>query len=109
MNSSEQSLSRFCTFCGADLPPGHPRFCIECGQPVESSLPDEDAAPPAATGPTVQLANARTGQIVVGGTVKLPSSGAVPPGCGLRRNCLVLTILLQSMRHYAQLWEAGAV
>lgn len=80
MKDNEQPLSRFCTFCGADLPPGSPRFCIECGQPVESSLRAEDAAPSAATGPTVRLANARTGQVVVGGTVKLPSSGAVPPG-----------------------------
>ncbi len=80
MKDNEQPLSRFCAFCGADLPPGSLRFCIECGQPVESLLREEDAAPSAATGPTVRLANVRTGQVVVGGTVKLPSSGAVPPG-----------------------------
>ncbi|MBO9321161.1 MAG: zinc ribbon domain-containing protein [Roseiflexus sp.] len=80
MRMTEQFMPRFCAYCGADLPPGEPRFCIECGQPVESSLRVEDAAPHATTGPTVRLANARTGQIVVGGTVKLPSSGAVPPG-----------------------------
>ncbi|MGQ9829350.1 MAG: zinc ribbon domain-containing protein [Roseiflexus sp.] len=80
MKIGEQSLSRFCSFCGAELPPGNPRFCIECGQPVESLPDDEDAPSLATTGPTVRLANARTEQIVVGGTVKLPSSGAVPPG-----------------------------
>lgn len=75
-------MPRFCAFCGADLPPGEPRFCIECGQPVEPIEPGEESAldTPAATGPTVRLANARTEQTVIGGTVKLPSSGAAPPG-----------------------------
>ncbi|MDW8233057.1 MAG: zinc ribbon domain-containing protein [Roseiflexaceae bacterium] len=72
-------MMRFCAFCGADLPPGEPRFCIECGQPVEQFALSEETVP-AATGPTVRLANARTAQAVIGGTVKLPSSGATPPG-----------------------------
>lgn len=72
-------MPRFCAFCGADLPPGEPRFCIECRQPVEQLALSEETVP-AATGPTVRLANARTEQAVIGGTVKLPSSGAVPPG-----------------------------
>jgi len=85
MNSSDRLVPRFCGQCGAPLPPGHPRFCIECGHPLGHHTP-QDAPPssqpdhPAATGPTVRLANARTEQSVVGGTVKLPSSGAVPPG-----------------------------
>ncbi|MGB9750830.1 zinc ribbon domain-containing protein [Roseiflexus castenholzii] len=75
------AIRRFCAFCGADLPPGNPRFCIECGQPVEPSPHGESTDHPhAVTGPTVRLANARTEQAVIGGTVKLPSSGAAPPG-----------------------------
>lgn len=85
MNSSEQSTPRFCGQCGASLPPGQARFCIECGHPVKRFTQASDPAPPvaaqpASTGPTVQLSNARTQQLVVGGTAKLPSSGAAPPG-----------------------------
>ncbi|MFQ3633469.1 zinc ribbon domain-containing protein [Roseiflexus sp.] len=80
-----RSNSHFCVFCGADLPPGNPCFCIECGQPVGQPIAGEEKVddPSAATGPTVRLANARTEQAVIGGTVKLPSSVAVPPGLWL--------------------------
>ncbi len=77
MTDTLRSVPHVCAVCGADLPPGNPRFCIECGQPVEDPVLSEASA---ATGPTVRLANARTEQAVIGGTVKLPSSGAVPPG-----------------------------
>ncbi|HEU5086691.1 MAG TPA: zinc ribbon domain-containing protein [Roseiflexaceae bacterium] len=56
-----------CATCGADLPAGA-RFCIECGEPA------------AAGTATVRLANARVAQSVIGGTIKLPNSGAFPPG-----------------------------
>jgi hypothetical protein len=59
--------SPHCSTCGAALPP-EARFCIECG------------APSAAGSPTVRLANARVAQSVIGGTIKLPTSGAFPPG-----------------------------
>ncbi|HMO56028.1 MAG TPA: zinc ribbon domain-containing protein [Roseiflexaceae bacterium] len=80
---------RFCGQCGTDLPPGDPRFCIECGALLGDSAaeqwveegPGEADAP--ATGPTVRLANANVEQSVVGGTVKLPTGGAMPPGMWL--------------------------
>jgi hypothetical protein len=88
---------KFCRHCGAHLPPGQPRFCIECGgdvaprgaaQPPATEatiqLPPPPARPPRApTGraaPTVRLGNAGVEQSVIGGTVRLPTSGAVPPG-----------------------------
>lgn len=73
---------RFCADCGEALPPGTPRFCVACGEPT-GFVGDEEPpgrAPAASTGPTVQLANARVAQEVIGGTVRLPASGAVPPG-----------------------------
>ncbi len=85
MTDTLRSVPHVCTVCGADLPPGNPRFCIECGQPVAQPIAGGEMVdqPSAATGPTVRLANARTEQTVIGGTVKLPSSGAVPPGLWL--------------------------
>ncbi len=74
---------KFCPRCGAALPPGGARFCIGCGSPVRGGTPEDgppDDGPAAATGPTVRLPNAGVAQQVIGGTVKLPASGAVPPG-----------------------------
>lgn len=76
-----QRKPRFCGQCGVALPSNDPRFCIECGHPVRArSAAPAPATPAAATGPTVRLPNAPGEQSVVGGTVKLPSSGAIPPG-----------------------------
>ncbi|RRR70313.1 MAG: zinc ribbon domain-containing protein [Candidatus Viridilinea halotolerans] len=77
---------RFCHQCGAALPPAPARFCIECGAPIRGiAAPVEPELPPAplareAGAPTIKLANANVPQQVIGGTVKLPASGAVPPG-----------------------------
>lgn len=77
---------KFCPHCGEPLPPGSPRFCVECGAPTGWEGDDEPAshAPAASTGPTVQLPNARVAQQVIGGTVRLPDSGATPPGLWTR-------------------------
>ncbi len=76
---------KFCPQCGAALPPGEARFCIECGHPVRGRAPAEDEArPEPALGATVRLANATVPQQAIGGTVKLPVSGAVPPGLWVR-------------------------
>ncbi|MFV9504080.1 MAG: zinc ribbon domain-containing protein [Oscillochloridaceae bacterium umkhey_bin13] len=88
--------AKFCPQCGAPLPPGGARFCIECGYalPARMQPPEPVAATPTplapvpapapaarkASPPTVQLPNARVAQQVIGGTVKLPTTGAVPPG-----------------------------
>jgi hypothetical protein len=81
---AEPRRSKFCPQCGAALPPGEPRFCVECGEPTtwHSAEGEEPAAPQAraSTGPTVRLANANVEQEVIGGTVRLPAAGAVPPG-----------------------------
>jgi hypothetical protein len=72
---------KFCAQCGAELPPSEPRFCVECGKPVRAATIEVgDDATPVATGPTVRLANAASEQAVVGGTIKLPTDGAIPPG-----------------------------
>ncbi|EFO80878.1 hypothetical protein OSCT_1247 [Oscillochloris trichoides DG-6] len=86
---------KFCRHCGHALPPGQPRFCIECGGDVAPrdvplaapvALPPPSPPPPPArasgsrTAPTVRLGNAGVEQSVIGGTVRLPTSGAVPPG-----------------------------
>lgn len=78
---SEQQLR--CPQCGGVLPAGNPRFCIECGHAIRGSLENEAIVLPAATGPTVRLANARVEQAVVGGTIKLPTDAAIPPGMWL--------------------------
>ncbi len=70
---------RFCPHCGAPLPPGDPKFCIECGHAL-SAGPAITPPPSSAGRMTVRLSNARVEQSVIGGTVKLPSSGAIPPG-----------------------------
>lgn len=74
---TEARQPRFCGHCGEALPPSGARFCIECGRPVPG------AAESSAGVPTVQLVNARVEQMVIGGTMKLPSSGAMPPGLWL--------------------------
>lgn len=81
---------KFCRHCGSPLPPSHPRFCIECGGDVapHGAPPPEPAPPPPARtaresrspAPTVRLGNAGVEQSVIGGTVRLPTSGAIPPG-----------------------------
>lgn len=79
MDTTRRTL-RFCPQCGALLPPGDPRFCIECGHAL-SATPAIPPPPPSSAGRmTVRLPNARVEQSVIGGTVKLPSSGAIPPG-----------------------------
>lgn len=82
MTDIAQQTPRFCGQCGAALPPRDARFCVECGSPVDpdAAAPETAAAFAPATGPTVRLPNARGEQSVVGGTVRLPSSGAIPPG-----------------------------
>jgi hypothetical protein len=81
--TSDPRRPRFCAQCGAPFPPGEPRFCVECGAPTIWHDPDDAGfvpAPAPATGATVRLANASAPQEVIGGTVRLPASGAVPPG-----------------------------
>lgn len=81
--------ARFCGQCGTPLPEGDPQFCIECGHQLGQRKRGEVVkASPAytSTGPTVRLANASGEQAVVGGTVRLPSSGAVPPGLWMSPN-----------------------
>lgn len=71
---------KFCPQCGAALPTGGARFCIGCGARMRDAAgadPDELAE---AAAPTVRLPNAGVPQQVIGGTVKLPATGAVPPG-----------------------------
>jgi hypothetical protein len=64
------NTSTTCPFCNAEVPE-RARFCVECGR----EQPDAPTAPV-----EVQLPNARVAQSVVGGTIKLASSGAIPPG-----------------------------
>lgn len=83
---------KFCPQCGAGLPPSQPRFCIECGAAIKWSAAPAPAPPtltkgksrPTPAAPTVQLPNARVAQAVIGGTVRLPTDGAVPPGLWVR-------------------------
>jgi hypothetical protein len=63
--------STTCPYCQAEIP-ATARFCVECGRELPRTttrLVDE-----------VQLPNARAAQSVVGGTIKLATSGAIPPG-----------------------------
>jgi hypothetical protein len=76
-----------CPACGADLPSTPARFCIECGAELQANqavAPPGDAEPVSqalpATGATVRLSNASVEQSVLGGTVKLPTGEAIPPG-----------------------------
>jgi hypothetical protein len=63
------------------LPGGNPRFCIECGHRLRDVVQPEAVSQPAAGEQvTVRLPNARVEQRVIGGTIRLPSSGAIPPG-----------------------------
>jgi hypothetical protein len=80
-NSAQPGRPRFCGHCGAELPPGNPRFCIACGGALHTGAPGLPSAPEE---PTVQLPNARVAQSVVGGTVRLPTSGAIPSGLWLQ-------------------------
>lgn len=75
--------SKFCPQCGTALPSGEPRFCIECGHALHAGAEHATLVLPIATGPTVRLANARVEQAVVGGTIKLPTDAAIPPGMWL--------------------------
>jgi len=78
MTASQPSVRqpRFCRHCGVALPPTNPRFCIECGGSIGAApLPQAAATPP-----TVRLPNAGVAQSVIGGTMRLPTSGAIPPG-----------------------------
>jgi hypothetical protein len=79
MTASQPSVRqpRFCRHCGVTLPPTNPRFCIECGGSIGSGAPEPQAAP---APPTVRLPNAGVAQSVIGGTMRLPTSGAIPPG-----------------------------
>ena len=65
IDMDERPRPKFCGQCGAELPPGLPRFCIECGLPTRLGPPE--AEPERSTA-------------FIGGTVKLPSVGALPPG-----------------------------
>lgn len=57
-----------CPHCNAEIASAAARFCVECGRELAS------------TGMTVRLSNARVEQSVIGGTIKLASAGAIPPG-----------------------------
>lgn len=76
----------FCATCGAKLPPNAPHFCVECGAAVRVGGERKPDVPDirATTGPTVRLGNARVEQAVIGGTIKLPTAGAIPPGMWLQ-------------------------
>jgi hypothetical protein len=81
---SDQPLRpRFCPNCGAALPADPARFCIECGTAIRGAPAIIEDEPPDSA-PSFQLPNARAPQQVIGGTVKLPDSGAVPPGLWVR-------------------------
>ncbi|WP_322820022.1 zinc ribbon domain-containing protein [Chloroflexus sp.] len=79
MNSVHRS-PRFCPNCGALLPAGNPRFCIECGHQLQPLPASEATLSSPGSVMTVRLPNARVEQSVIGGTIRLPSSGAIPPG-----------------------------
>ena len=78
----EHQQPAFCTQCGEALPPNAPRFCVVCGAAVRPGVaqPHETQPTFVSSGPTVRLANARVEQAVIGGTIKLASAAAIPPG-----------------------------
>lgn len=97
--STSPAWPKFCRHCGTQLPQTQPRFCIECGGDVtpREVAPAAAPSPPAPLpsrergvrprptqkprpAPTVRLGNAGVEQSVIGGTVQLPTSGAIPPG-----------------------------
>jgi|HigsolmetaAR201D_1030396.scaffolds.fasta_scaffold13021_2 hypothetical protein len=93
MTSPPTRTPRFCRHCGAPLPPNQPRYCIECGgevlrpnqaQPEQPAVVQTPPTPiPTSTPrsvPTVRLGNANVEQSVIGGTTRLPTAGAIPPG-----------------------------
>jgi hypothetical protein len=82
MTTTDPSVKppRFCRHCGAALPATQPRFCIECGGAIGAGQPAAAPDAPPAPTPTVRLPNARVAQSVIGGTIRLPTSGAIPPG-----------------------------
>jgi hypothetical protein len=74
-------LSKFCPQCGAERLSNEARFCVECANPFpDSSEMPEDPPRLPATGATVRLTNATGEQSVLGGTIKLISAEAIPPG-----------------------------
>jgi hypothetical protein len=73
--------ANYCPQCGAARLSEEARFCIECG--AEFHLDDQPEQPIAETAPAVHLPNARVDQRVLGGTVRLPTANAVPPGMWL--------------------------
>lgn len=83
--SSDSQSAPVCKHCGAVQTLPDARFCMACGQVLDAaSAPDplltgKSPLQPV-TGATVRLPNARGEQSVVGGTMRLPSSGAIPPG-----------------------------
>lgn len=95
MSSDSPRKPRFCGQCGTTLPQGEPRFCIECGHPVRQVIQSASqvAAPapkaqvvPVAVGATVRLGNANVEQAVIGGTMRLATDQAIPPGLWFRAN-----------------------
>lgn len=78
-----------CPHCGAQLPANDPHFCVECGKPLGEGtltqrLGQAPVAPSSAGHPTVRLSNATVPQSVLGGTMRLATTGAVPPGMWFR-------------------------
>lgn len=74
-----------CPHCGAQLPATDPHFCVECGRPLGESaatqrLEEPPTSPSSAGRPTVRLSNASVPQSVLGGTMRLATTGAIPPG-----------------------------
>ncbi|GAB4196087.1 MAG: zinc ribbon domain-containing protein [Roseiflexaceae bacterium] len=81
--SSDPATAARCPACEAALPSNNPQFCIECGAALVAGAPTIRLASelvPAVGTPTVRLGNARVPQAVLGGTIRLPTAGAIPPG-----------------------------
>lgn len=68
--------AKYCPHCGAERLSAEGRFCIECGAELDSTAEQQ----PVEAAPAVHLPNARVDQRVLGGTVRLPTADAVPPG-----------------------------